>query len=111
MSAAKTLASIAAPAPQVVEEPTVQVKQQSAKQKARIDKGLPETHVEQIRVDGLVRVSHMYAIDAASEHRGSLTKWEEPRAMKKGGSSHSTHRSGVTSKTEPGSQPCRFLWC
>ncbi|GAA5933298.1 uncharacterized protein JCM15063_001276 [Sporobolomyces koalae] len=53
MSAAKTLASIAAPAPQVVEEPTVQVKQQSAKQKARIDKGLPETHVEQIRVDGL----------------------------------------------------------
>jgi hypothetical protein len=54
MSAAKTLASIAAPAPQVAEEPTVQVKQQSAKQKARIDKGLPETLVESVRVDGLV---------------------------------------------------------
>ncbi|GAA5956977.1 hypothetical protein JCM3765_006658 [Sporobolomyces pararoseus] len=53
MSAAKTLASIAAPAPQVAEEPTVQVKQQSAKQKARIDKGLPETLVESVRVDGL----------------------------------------------------------
>jgi len=54
MSTAKTLASIAAPAPQVVQEPTVQVKQQSAKQKARIDKGLAETKIEAVRVDGLV---------------------------------------------------------
>ena len=61
MSAAKTLASIAAPAPQVAEEPTVQVKQQSAKQKARIDKGLPETLIESVRVDGLVS-SHLISI-------------------------------------------------
>ena len=54
MSTAKTLASIAAPAPQVVQEPTIQVKQQSAKQKARIDKGLAETKIEAVRVDGLV---------------------------------------------------------
>ncbi|GAA6009978.1 hypothetical protein JCM10207_007503 [Rhodosporidiobolus poonsookiae] len=53
MSAAKTLASIAAPAPEVVAEPVVQPKQTSAKQKARIDKGLAYTQVEQVRVDGL----------------------------------------------------------
>ncbi|GAA5971112.1 hypothetical protein JCM21900_004568 [Sporobolomyces salmonicolor] len=53
MSTAKTLAAIAAPAPQVVTEPVVQPKQTSAKQKARIDKGLAETRVERVRVDGL----------------------------------------------------------
>ncbi|GAA6059761.1 hypothetical protein JCM10212_001969 [Sporobolomyces blumeae] len=53
MSSAKTLASIAAPAAPVVAEPTVQPKQQSAKQKARIDKGLAESRVDSVRVDGL----------------------------------------------------------
>lgn len=54
MSASKTLASIAAPAPEVVEQPVEQKQHQSAKQKARFDSGLAETHVDRVRVDGLV---------------------------------------------------------
>lgn len=54
MSTAKTLASIAAPAPEVVQEPVQQAKQLSSKQRAKIDQGLQETRVERVRVDGLV---------------------------------------------------------
>lgn len=54
MSSAKTLASIAAPAPEVVQEPVQQATQLSSKQRAKIDKGLVETRVERVRVDGLV---------------------------------------------------------
>lgn len=50
----KRLADIAAPAPQAAPVETVVVKKESAKQKARIDKGLAEVRVERIRVDGLV---------------------------------------------------------
>lgn len=53
MSTAKTLASIAAPAPEVVQEPVQQAKQLSSKQRAKIDQGLQETRVERVRVDGL----------------------------------------------------------
>ncbi|GAA5867005.1 hypothetical protein JCM3774_003753 [Rhodotorula dairenensis] len=53
MSANKTLASIAAPAPEVVEQVVEQKQHQSAQQKARFDKGLKETRVQRVRVDGL----------------------------------------------------------
>ncbi|PRQ77733.1 hypothetical protein AAT19DRAFT_8801 [Rhodotorula toruloides] len=53
MSTAKTLASIAAPAPEVVDEPQVQPKHESKRQKALLDAGLAETRVERVRVDGL----------------------------------------------------------
>ncbi|GAA5987325.1 hypothetical protein JCM10908_001910 [Rhodotorula pacifica] len=53
MSGNKTLASIAAPAPEVVEQVVEQKQHQSAKQKARFDKGLAETRVQRVRVDGL----------------------------------------------------------
>lgn len=53
--APKTLASVAAPAVQVEQEPVVQERQMSATQKRRIDKGLAETPVDRVRVDGLVR--------------------------------------------------------
>ncbi|SCV74902.1 BQ2448_7931 [Microbotryum intermedium] len=51
--APKRLADIAAPAPEVVAEPVAEVKKESAKQRARIDKGLVETRVESVTVDGL----------------------------------------------------------
>ncbi|GJN90016.1 hypothetical protein Rhopal_003011-T1 [Rhodotorula paludigena] len=51
--APKTLASVAAPAVQVEQEPVVQERQMSATQKRRIDKGLAETPVDRVRVDGL----------------------------------------------------------
>lgn len=54
MSSNKTLASIAAPAPEVVEQVVEQKQHQSAQQKARFDKGLAETRVQRVRVDGLV---------------------------------------------------------
>mgnify|MGYP006876460439 CR=1 FL=1 len=54
MSTNKTLASIAAPAPEVVEQVVEQKQHQSAQQKARFDKGLAETRVQRVRVDGLV---------------------------------------------------------
>ncbi|KWU43759.1 hypothetical protein RHOSPDRAFT_29552 [Rhodotorula sp. JG-1b] len=53
MSSNKTLASIAAPAPEVVEQVVEQKQHQSAQQKARFDKGLAETRVQRVRVDGL----------------------------------------------------------
>ncbi|BGO92573.1 hypothetical protein JCM10020v2_004244 [Rhodotorula toruloides] len=53
MSTAKTLASIAAPAPEVIDEPQVQPKHESKRQKALLDAGLAETRVERVRVDGL----------------------------------------------------------
>ncbi|KAI5476242.1 hypothetical protein MNV49_007942 [Pseudohyphozyma bogoriensis] len=49
---AKTLASIAAPAP-VVAQAAPAAKVQNAKEKAAIDRGLTETRVESVRVDGL----------------------------------------------------------
>ncbi|GAA5889491.1 hypothetical protein JCM6882_007049 [Rhodosporidiobolus microsporus] len=53
MASVKTLASIAAPAPEVIQEPVVQQPKQSAKQKKLLDAGLPYTQVERVRVDGL----------------------------------------------------------
>lgn len=63
MQSGKRLADIAAPAvqEQVTEQPAA--RKESAKQKARIEKGLPETKVESIRVDAMVSqqwISRMY---------------------------------------------------
>ncbi|GAA6028811.1 hypothetical protein JCM8097_007407 [Rhodosporidiobolus ruineniae] len=51
-SIAKTLANIARPAPEAAPEPVQQPKA-SAKQRARVEKGLAYSHVERVQVDGL----------------------------------------------------------
>ncbi|GAA5982450.1 hypothetical protein JCM11641_006120 [Rhodosporidiobolus odoratus] len=53
MSTSKTLASIARPAPEVVEEVVEKPQEINQRQKGRIDRGLPYSHVESVRVDGL----------------------------------------------------------
>lgn len=77
MSTAKTLASIAAPAPEVIDEPQVQPKHESKRQKALLDAGLAETRVERVRVDGLVRGELLWTRDGRAEgEEGGQTAME-----------------------------------
>jgi len=50
----KTLASIAAPTVAQQSEPVEAAPRQNAAEKAAVDRGLAETRVESIRIDGLV---------------------------------------------------------
>ncbi|GAA5864790.1 hypothetical protein JCM8547_009234 [Rhodosporidiobolus lusitaniae] len=53
MATAKTLASIAAPAPEVIAEPVAQPKKVSARIDAKFRAGLEQSYCHQVRVDGL----------------------------------------------------------
>lgn len=61
---APTLASIAAPSVVVAVQEKTTVRQENAKEKAAIDKGLAEVRVESIRVDGLVSASSLWTWEA-----------------------------------------------
>ena len=54
----KTLASIAAPTVAQTTEPVEAAPRQNAAEKAAVDRGLAETRVESIRIDGLVSWHH-----------------------------------------------------